>query len=90
MLNIFQWLNGLLWDYSHIKRGKDETILEFHVRFINAKNKIPTAYRPRNVMVNYAFAFDLEFRDLFWSQKPTNLGQAFLVAQVVEEFLTAS
>jgi len=41
-------------------------------------------------MVNYSFSFDPEFRDLFWSQKPTDLGQAFLVAQGVEEFLTAA
>jgi hypothetical protein len=50
----------------------------------------PLRYQPRNVMVNYAFAFDPEFRNLFWSQGPTNLEQAFLVAKGVEEFLTAA
>jgi hypothetical protein len=41
-------------------------------------------------MVDYAFAFDPNFSNLFWSQKPTNLGQAFLVAERVEKFLTAA
>jgi hypothetical protein len=86
----FQWLNGLLLDYSHIKRGKDEAIPDFHVRFINAYDKIPPRYQPRSIMVDYAFAFDPEFRNLFWSQEPTNLEQAFLVAKGVEEFLTAA
>jgi len=79
----FQWLNGILWYYIHIKRGKDETIPDFHVRFINAYDNISSKYQPRSIMVDYAFAFDPEFHNFFWSQEPANLEQAFLVAERV-------
>jgi hypothetical protein len=39
--------------------------------------------------VDYAFAFDSEFRSFFWSENPTNLGQAFSAALRVQEFLAA-
>jgi hypothetical protein len=71
-----------------LKGGKDENILEFHFIFINANNRIPTKYRPRNVMWKYASTFEPEFRDLFLKQGPTNLGQAFLVAQRIEEYFS--
>jgi len=86
----FQWLNGLLLDYSHIKRGVDEAIPNFHVIFINACDKIPPRYQPRSIIVDYAFVFDPKFHNLFWSQEPKNLKQAFLVAKGVEEVLTAA
>ena len=58
----------------------------FHFRFINAKDKIPIAYHPWNVVWKYSYAFDLEFRDLFLKQGPTNLGHAFLATLRIEEY----
>jgi hypothetical protein len=39
-----------LLDFIHIKRQEDETIPEFHVRFIDTHDKIHTKYQ--------SFAFD--------------------------------
>jgi hypothetical protein len=76
-------------EFSHIKRGEGETVPEFHGRFVKALHKIHSSFRPRNILLDYAFAFDLEFRSLLWSDKPTDLGQAFSVALRVKEFLAA-
>jgi hypothetical protein len=85
-----QWVQdniSLVLELSHIKKGEDETIPEFHGRFVQALHKIHPSFQPRNILVDYAFAFDSEFHSLFWSENPTNLGQAFFAALRVQEFL---
>jgi hypothetical protein len=87
-----QWMQGnfsMVYKFSHITRGENETIHEFHGRFLNSLHKIQPSFQPRNILVDYAFVFDSEFRSLFSSENPTNLGQAFCAALKVYEFLAA-
>lgn len=70
-IEYFQWAQGKLWDF-HALRREDETLPEFHVRFMNTNHEIPLTFRQRGNLVNYAFAFDLELSTHLWSQKPTN------------------
>jgi hypothetical protein len=76
-------------DFCHIKRGEDETIPEFHVRFINTYDKIPPHSNQETLWWIMPLLLIQSFVPLLES-KPTNLGQAFLAAQRVEEFLKAA
>ena len=81
----------ILSEYNTIKRGPQETVLEYCARFNNIYNAIPQNLRPPPDLALYTFpdGFDADMAYQLWERTPNSLAEMQNIAVSVEANLIA-